>query len=72
MVVFDSKKLYSIRKERKCSQEKLAVEAGTTIRYIRDMEKGKKTNPSAVMLYRLSTALGLPMEAFMTEQEEDD
>ena len=42
------------------------------MRYVRDMEKGKKNNPSAAMVYGLSTALEVPMETLMTVQQEGE
>jgi len=70
LVLFDSKKFRAVRKAKKYTQAKLAIEADTTIRYIRDIEKGKKTNPSAAMVYKLCAALDVPMEMLMREEEE--
>ncbi len=58
-VKFDHDKLKTLRKKQKLSQSRLAELSGTTDRYIRFMEKGKKTNPyslewrrSKVSIYR--------------------
>lgn len=72
LVRFDSKKFLAARKKKDYTQAQIAAEADTTIRYVRDMEKGRKTNPSAAMVYRLSAALEVPMEALMTEQKEGE
>ncbi len=69
---FDGEKFVSARKARNLTQAMVAAAANTTIRYIRDMEQGKKTNPSAAMVYGLSAALEVPMESLMTEQEESE
>lgn len=68
-VVFDSEKFRAIRKERKYTQAKLAEAADTSIRYLRDMEKGRKTNPSAAIVCRLCAVLCVPMECVMSEEE---
>ena len=68
---FDSAKLRKARLERGISQSVLAENADTTIRYIRDLESGAKDNPSAVLLYQMSAALGVPMEEFMAVVEEE-
>lgn len=69
---FDYKKFLSTRKGKKLTQATVATAANTSIRYVRDMEKGKKSNPSAAMLYGLSAALDVPMESLMTEQQESE
>ena len=43
--------------------------ADTTIRYIRDMENGKKRNPSIAMVYRLSAALEVHIEALAKQKK---
>ena len=72
LVRFDSKKFLTIRKKKDYTQAQVAEGADTTVRYVREMEKGRKTNPSAAMVYRLSAVLQVPMEALMTEQQEDE
>lgn len=69
-VYFDGKKFKAARKRRNLSQTRLAEEAETTERYLRELENGRTDNPSAAMVYRLSVALDLPMEELMTETVE--
>ena len=57
------------RKRKNISQRSLAVMADTSERYVRDLEKGNKTNPSAKLLFRFSKAMEVPMEDLMTEME---
>ena len=66
---FNASYFKSERKRKNISQSSLADMADTSERYIRDLEKGKKTNPSANLLYRLSKAMGTPMENLMTGTE---
>ena len=68
-VVFDGEKLRAMRMELNYTQAELAEAADTTIRYLRDMEKGRKQNPSAVVVCRLCAALRVPMECVMSEEE---
>lgn len=44
---FDGKKLREVRKSRDLSQVSLASQAGSSDHYIRDLETGRKSNPSA-------------------------
>ena len=69
-VVFAGEKLLAIRKEQNYTQAKLAEAADTTIRYLRDIEKGKKRNPSAAVVCRLCAALNVPMEFLMRDEGE--
>ena len=48
--IFDGRKLREIREQQDVSQDELAARAGTTIRYVRALEKGRKRNPSAELL----------------------
>lgn len=68
---FDGKKFKKIRKQKRRSQAWLAERADTSIRYIRDLEKGIKSNPSAAMVYSFSSALEVPMEMLMTVVEDE-
>ena len=73
IVKFNGKKLKSIRKQRKqrkLSQEKLAEKADLGDRYIRALESGEKRNPSAVLLFRVSIVLEVPMEELMESEKE--
>ena len=66
---FNSGRFKSERKRKSISQCTLAVMADTSERYVRDLEKGNKTNPSAELVFRFSKALEVPMEDLMTELE---
>ena len=71
LVKFDGTKLHEIRQKQDISQAELAARTGTSIRYIRALEKGKRRNPSAELLYKLAVALDVPMETFMQIQPEE-
>ena len=71
-VKFDGGKLLCHRKEKNISQALMAEQADTTIRYIRDLEKGCKSNPSAVLVYLLSAVLGIRMEELMTKLPDEE
>ena len=66
---FDHEKFREERKKR-ITQIKLAEEANTSVRYVRDLEHGKKKNPSATLLYQIAVAMGVPMDSFIIECEE--
>ena len=66
---FNSGRFKSERKRKNLSQRTLADLANTSERYLRDLEKGNKTNPSAELVFRFSKALKVPMEDLMTEME---
>lgn len=42
---FDGTKLHEVREQQDMSQAELAARAGTTIRYVRALEKGKSAIP---------------------------
>lgn len=65
-VAFSGKKLKAIREAKHITQETLAQMADMGDRYIRELESGRKNNPSAALLFRVSDALQVPMETFMT------
>ncbi|MDE7243036.1 MAG: helix-turn-helix domain-containing protein [Oscillospiraceae bacterium] len=69
---FNAKKLHAARKENKMSQEALAEITGFSDRYIRALESGKSANPSASLVYRVSKALGVPMEDLMDDISDED
>lgn len=59
-------------KMKKLSQAMLAEQGDTSERYIRDLERGQKRNPSASVVCSLSRALGLAaMDELMEITEED-
>lgn len=66
---FDCEKFRRERKKR-ITQIKLAEQANTSVRYVRDLEHGIKKNPSAALLYQMAAAMGVPMDSFITEYEE--
>ena len=68
---FDYKKFREERKKR-ITQTKLAELANTSVRYVRDLEKGKKKNPSANLMYQITAAMGLPMDSFIMEYDEQE
>ncbi len=64
-ITFNYGKLKELRKKKNFSQSRLAELSGTTDRYIQFLEKGKKTNPSAIILYRVRRVLGCAVEYVM-------
>lgn len=68
---FDGAKLREVRKDRGKTQAMLAVKMGTSIRHVRALETGEKTNPSACLLCKVTVALDVPMETFMRIQPEE-
>ena len=67
---FNYERFRTVREKTQTSQSTLAEQAGTTDRYIRDLETGRKKNPSAVLLCQLCGELGVPMESLMDIHEE--
>jgi len=72
LAIFDGTKLREVREQQDMPQAELATRAGTTIRYVRALEKGRKRNPSAKLLCKLAIALDVPMETFMRAQPEEN
>lgn len=69
---FNGQKVRTLRKMKKLSQAMLAEQGDTSERYIRDLERGQKRNPSASVVSSLSRALGLAaMDELMEITEED-
>lgn len=69
---FNGQKVRTLRKMKKLSQAMLAEQGDTSERYIRDLERGQKRNPSASVVCSLSWALGLAaMDELMEITEED-
>lgn len=69
---FNGQKVRTLRKMKKLSQAMLAEQGDTSERYIRDLERGQKRNPSASVVCSLSRALGLAvMDELMEITEED-
>ncbi len=70
LVEFDAQNLRFWRKKKKLSQAELGEKGGVSERYIRALEAGTKSNPSANLVYRLSKALEIYMEDLMKKEEE--
>ena len=70
-VVFRSDQLKRARLKKKLTQEDLAAQCNTSDRYIRDLERGRKTRPSAEMLCLLATSLEIPMAELVDVKEEE-
>lgn len=69
---FNGQKVRTLRKMKKLSQAMLAEQGDTSERYIRDLERGQKRNPSASVVCSLSRELGLAaMDELMEITEED-
>ncbi len=67
---FSGQALQSIRQEKRITQAFIAEFADTTIRYIRALERGEKTNPSAALVFRISEVLEVPVEMLMVSSDE--
>lgn len=70
-VTFRYKRLKEERIKKNMTQEMLAECCNTSDRYIRDLERGRKTHPSAEMVYLLASTLEIPMTELMSVQPED-
>lgn len=68
---FSAQKLRLVRKQKKISQMFLAELCDSSDRYIRDLELGRKANPSATIVCMLSRALDVPMDELMEYKQED-
>lgn len=64
-------KIKMLRKERKISQEELALAVGTTRQTITSIEVGKYT-ASLVLAYKISKYFGLPIEEVFDFSELED
>ena len=73
LVRLDSQKLKQARIDRNLTLEFVAEQGNTTPRYLRDLESGRKFNPSVAILFGIAQSLSVPMEALITQetQEED-
>lgn len=71
-VKFSGERLKAERTGQKRTQSWLAERADTSIRYLRDLEKGKKSNPSAELLCRISSALEVGMEDLLVVRKEEE
>jgi len=59
---FDAKRLRAARKQKRLSQMRLAELCESSDRYIRDLERGTKENPSATLVCLMSRVLDVPMD----------
>ena len=71
MVMLDGPKMRMLRMAMNKTQTDMAVAADTTERYIRDLETGRKRDPSARIVYGCAVFLGVPMEELMIVIEEE-
>lgn len=58
------------RKQKAMAQEVLAAEADLDRTYISAVERGRR-NPTAISLWRIASALGLPLSAIIAAVEAD-
>lgn len=71
MIRFNAIRLKTERTKQKISQRTLAEKAETSERYIRDLEKGNKSNPSSILLCRICQSLKVSMDDLMSVTEEE-
>lgn len=71
-VVFQFERLKAARLKKNMTQEELAEHCGSSDRYIRDLEKGRKINPSADLICQIASALDIPMEALFGAGREEE
>ena len=58
-------KIKMIREGKKISQYKLSKESHISQSYLNEIESGKYNNPSAILLNRISKALGVPISELL-------
>lgn len=68
---FDSAKLRAARKQKKLSQMHLAELCDSSDRYIRDLERGAKENPSAALVCLMSKVLEISMDDLVKIETEE-
>jgi len=69
-VVFRHKRLKEARLKKNMTQEFLAERCNTSDRYIRDLERGRKSHPSAEMLCLMAATLEIAMDELIDTEEE--
>ena len=69
MAKINALRLQAVRKDMQITPSALAEKVNTTVRCIRDLEKGRKNNPSALVLYNISRALGVSMEYLIEDPD---
>ena len=67
---FDHTVLRSARVMRSLRQAELAERVGCEERYLRALERGEKTNPSFLLVYRICAVLDIPMTALVKTTQE--
>lgn len=72
LIKFNSCKLRDTRRKSKLSQMLLAEICDTSDRYLRDLERGAKDNPSAALVWILSRALGVTIDDLMEEKSDKE
>ncbi len=60
------RKIVSLRKQRKMSQEYLALYSDISVTYLRDIEHGT-ANPSLLVLSKLAQTLNVPVSELLAE-----
>ena len=70
--VFCSHRLKQARLQKNITQEQLAEACQTSDRYIRDLECGRKSHPSAEVVCLLASTLDIPMTELMAVRPEED
>ena len=71
-VTFRHERLKEARSKKNMTQEMLAECCNASDRYIRDLERGRKSHPSAEMLFLLASNLEIPMEELVDMDQEED
>ncbi len=65
-VEFHYHRLRQLREEKHLTQEQLAELCDCSSRYLRELESGRKRNPSAALLLQVLYALDVPAEDVIT------
>ena len=68
-VVFRFDRLKEARRNKNLTQEELAERCGSSDRYIRDLETGRKVHPSATVVYQIASVLEIPVETLFDEED---
>lgn len=72
MVGFDNMALRAARKAKHLTQAELAEMADCEERYLRELETGRKDNPSFLLVYRLCDSLDIPLESLVKTVPSED
>ena len=70
-VIFQHQLLQQRRKEKQLTQETLAELCNCTPRYLRDLESGRKNNPSAALVRQIAFVLELSSEELLLVHDQD-